>query len=133
MPSWRGKLTDQQIWQLAAYVRTLSGQEPKDAVSARADELSNTPPQTQTRREPVDAGGFGPAMMRGGGSGRAVSLLRAWRLLRIQTSLGGDGADGANFIRLFTDLPRRLRDHVRARRRRPCGCAIARRDAAASR
>jgi cytochrome c oxidase cbb3-type subunit 3 len=53
MPSWRGKLTDQQIWQLAAYVRTLSGQEPKDAVSARADEVSNTPPQTQTKREPV--------------------------------------------------------------------------------
>jgi len=53
MPSWRDKLTNQQIWQLAAYVRTLSGQEPKDAVSARGDELSNTPPQTQTRREPL--------------------------------------------------------------------------------
>jgi cytochrome c oxidase cbb3-type subunit III len=53
MPSWRGKLTDQQMWQLAAYVRSLSGQVPKDAVSARADELSNTPPQTQTKREPV--------------------------------------------------------------------------------
>jgi cytochrome c oxidase cbb3-type subunit 3 len=53
MPAWRGKLTDQQIWQLAAYVRTLSGQAPKDAVSARADELSNTPPQTQMKREPV--------------------------------------------------------------------------------
>ena len=53
MPSWRGKLTNQQIWQLAAYVRTLSGQAPKDAVAARADELSNTPPNTQTKREPV--------------------------------------------------------------------------------
>jgi cytochrome c oxidase cbb3-type subunit 3 len=53
MPAWRGKLTNQQIWQLAAYVRTLSGQAPKDAVSARADQLSNTPPQTQTSREPV--------------------------------------------------------------------------------
>jgi cytochrome c oxidase cbb3-type subunit III len=53
MPAWQGKLTDQQIWQLAAYVRTLSGQAPKDAVGARADELSNTPPQTQTKREPV--------------------------------------------------------------------------------
>jgi cytochrome c oxidase cbb3-type subunit 3 len=55
MPAWRGKLTNQQIWQLAAYVRTLSGQERKDAVSARADELSNTPPQTQTTREPVNS------------------------------------------------------------------------------
>jgi cytochrome c oxidase cbb3-type subunit 3 len=53
MPAWEGKLTDRQIWQLAAYVRTLSGQAPKDAVGSRADELSNTPPQTQTKREPV--------------------------------------------------------------------------------
>jgi cytochrome c oxidase cbb3-type subunit 3 len=53
MPAWRGKLTNQQIWQLSAYVRTLSGQAPKDAVGARADELSNTPPQTQTKRAPL--------------------------------------------------------------------------------
>jgi cytochrome c oxidase cbb3-type subunit 3 len=53
MPSWRGKLTREQIWQLAAFVRSLSGQEPKDAVSARADEMSNTPPQTQAKAEPM--------------------------------------------------------------------------------
>jgi cytochrome c oxidase cbb3-type subunit 3 len=53
MPAWGGKLTNRQIWQLAAYVRSLSGQAPKDAVGSRADELSNTPPQTQTKREPV--------------------------------------------------------------------------------
>ena len=53
MPAWRGRLTEQQVWQLAAYVRTLSGQERKDAVGARADEVSNTPPQTQTKREPL--------------------------------------------------------------------------------
>ncbi len=32
MPAWRGKLTDDQIWKLAAYVRSLSGQPSKDAV-----------------------------------------------------------------------------------------------------
>jgi cytochrome c oxidase cbb3-type subunit 3 len=53
MPAWKGRLTEQQIWQLAAYVRTLSGQQRKDAVGARADAMSNTPPQTQTRREPI--------------------------------------------------------------------------------
>lgn len=53
MPSWRGKLTTQQMWQIAAFVRTLSGQERKDAVAARADEMSNAPPQTQAKREPV--------------------------------------------------------------------------------
>jgi cytochrome c oxidase cbb3-type subunit 3 len=55
MPAWKGKLTETQIWQLAAYVRTLSGQERKDAVAARADTLSNTPPQTQTVAEPVES------------------------------------------------------------------------------
>jgi len=53
MPAWEGRLTEQQMWQLAAYVRSLSGQVRKDAVSARADEMSNAPPMTQTRREPV--------------------------------------------------------------------------------
>jgi len=53
MPAWRGKLTEQQMWQIAAYVRSLSGQVPKDAVSARADETSNTPPATQVKREPI--------------------------------------------------------------------------------
>jgi cytochrome c oxidase cbb3-type subunit 3 len=53
MPSWRGKLTNQETWQLAAYVRSLSGQVRKDAVGARADEMSNTPPQTQTSHQPV--------------------------------------------------------------------------------
>jgi cytochrome c oxidase cbb3-type subunit III len=53
MPAWRGKLTQDQIWQLAAYVRTLSGQARKDAVSARTDSMSNTPPQTQTVRKAI--------------------------------------------------------------------------------
>jgi len=53
MPAWRGKLTEDQIWKLAAYVRSLSGQPSKDAVSSRADEMSSTEPQTLSKREPV--------------------------------------------------------------------------------
>jgi len=53
MPSWRGKLTDDQIWKLAAYVRTLSGQPSKDAVSSRSESMSATTPQTLTPREPA--------------------------------------------------------------------------------
>jgi cytochrome c oxidase cbb3-type subunit 3 len=53
MPSWRGKLTNDQIWQLAAYVRSLSGQPSKDAVNSRSDEMSNSAPQTLTPREPA--------------------------------------------------------------------------------
>jgi len=52
MPAWRYKLNEEQIWQLAAYVRSLSGQVPKDAVGARAETMSNTPPQTQIKRQP---------------------------------------------------------------------------------
>jgi len=53
MPSWRSKLTEDQIWQLAAYVRSMSGQPSKDAVSSRAESMSNTAPQSLTPREPA--------------------------------------------------------------------------------
>jgi cytochrome c oxidase cbb3-type subunit 3 len=46
MPSWRGKLTDDQIWQLAAYVRSLSGLPSKDSVSSRADAMSGPSPNS---------------------------------------------------------------------------------------
>lgn len=59
MPSWRGKLTNEQIWQLAAYVRSLSGQVRKDSVAGRTDTMSSTPPQTQTVRQPVKPAGSG--------------------------------------------------------------------------
>jgi cytochrome c oxidase cbb3-type subunit III len=47
MPAWRGKLTDVQAWQLAAYVRALSGNVPKDAAPSRRDAMAATPPLTQ--------------------------------------------------------------------------------------
>jgi len=53
MPAWRGRLTDDQIWQLAAYVRSLSGQPSKDAVASRADAMSAGTPETLTPREPA--------------------------------------------------------------------------------
>lgn len=53
MPSFRHKLTEQQMWQVAAFVRSLSGQVAKDVVSARADEMSSTPPQTQQTAYPA--------------------------------------------------------------------------------
>jgi cytochrome c oxidase cbb3-type subunit 3 len=48
MPAWRDKLTDDQIWQLAAYVRSLSGLPSKDAVSSRAETMSAGTPQSLT-------------------------------------------------------------------------------------
>jgi cytochrome c oxidase cbb3-type subunit 3 len=51
MPSWKGKLTDDQIWKLAAYVRSLSGLPSKDAVGSRAEGMSGPTPQTLTAHQ----------------------------------------------------------------------------------
>jgi len=53
MPSFRGKLTEDQVWKIAAYVRSLSGQQSKDVVSSRSDEMSTSTPQTLQPRQPV--------------------------------------------------------------------------------
>jgi cytochrome c oxidase cbb3-type subunit III len=53
MPSFRGKVPDFQVWQLAAYVRSMSGQVPKDAAPARPDHLSGKQPENTKEREPM--------------------------------------------------------------------------------
>jgi len=52
MPSFHNRLTGQQMWQLAAYVRVLSGLAPKDAVPSRDEGMSSKAPYTQ--RKPND-------------------------------------------------------------------------------
>jgi cytochrome c oxidase cbb3-type subunit III len=42
MPSFRGKIPDNQVWQLVAYVRSLSGLVPADAIPARSDHMQIT-------------------------------------------------------------------------------------------
>ena len=61
MPSWRGKLTDQQAWQLAAYVRALSGNVRKDAVPSRREGMRATPPLTEIPEQ--DPAGTDPAAL----------------------------------------------------------------------
>jgi cytochrome c oxidase cbb3-type subunit 3 len=39
MPSFRGRIPDYQVWQLVAYVRSLSGNVPKAAASGRPDQM----------------------------------------------------------------------------------------------
>jgi cytochrome c oxidase cbb3-type subunit 3 len=53
MPDWRNKITEQQAWELAAYVRSLSMQPSEDALSARSDSMSNTEPQTLDERRRI--------------------------------------------------------------------------------
>ena len=48
MPSWKYRLTNEQIWQLVAYVRSLSGLTPKGARPTRSDEMNLRPAPAQT-------------------------------------------------------------------------------------
>jgi cytochrome c oxidase cbb3-type subunit 3 len=50
MPSFRGKIPDDQIWQIAAYVRSMSGNVPMDAAPARNDDMHSGP--AENRRPP---------------------------------------------------------------------------------
>lgn len=43
MPSFRGRIPDYQVWQLVAYVRSLSGMVPPDAVPGRPDHMAGPP------------------------------------------------------------------------------------------
>lgn len=51
MPSFRGKLPDYQVWQIAAYVRSLSGQVSKDAAPSRDDNMQYKKPENSTEKE----------------------------------------------------------------------------------
>ena len=53
MPSFGGKVPEFQIWQLAAYVRSMSGQVPKDAAPARADHLQGKPAENSKEKEAI--------------------------------------------------------------------------------
>jgi len=48
MPSWKYRLNNQQIWQLVAYVRSLSGLTPKGARTNREDHMMVKPANSQT-------------------------------------------------------------------------------------
>ena len=39
MPSFKGRIPDYQVWELVAYVRSMSGQLPSDVAPSRADEM----------------------------------------------------------------------------------------------
>lgn len=52
MPSFRGKIPEQQMWELAAYIRSMSGNVPKSAAGSRDEHMRSTPPQTRIPTEP---------------------------------------------------------------------------------
>jgi cytochrome c oxidase cbb3-type subunit III len=56
MPSFRGKIPDYQVWQLAAYVRSMSGQVPSDAAPGRSDDMNATKPEQSKGKEEPKSG-----------------------------------------------------------------------------
>jgi cytochrome c oxidase cbb3-type subunit 3 len=46
MPSFRNILTEQQMWQIASYVRAMGAQLPKDVPPSRGDTMAGPPPVT---------------------------------------------------------------------------------------
>ncbi|MBO9560268.1 MAG: cytochrome c [Caulobacter sp.] len=52
MPAFRDKIPDRQLWQIAAYVRSMSGRADKLAASSRTDDMRTTPPTNQARPGP---------------------------------------------------------------------------------
>jgi len=46
MPSFRGRIAEEQAWQIVAYVRTMSGIVPSDSAPNRSDTLLGAPPES---------------------------------------------------------------------------------------
>ena len=56
MPSFRGKVPDQQVWELVAYVRSLGGLTKRDPAPGRDDHMkSTTPPNSSPKQTPRDS------------------------------------------------------------------------------
>ncbi|HZP86270.1 MAG TPA: c-type cytochrome [Burkholderiales bacterium] len=56
MPSFRGRIPEFQVWQLVAYVRSMSGLVPMDAAPGRDDSLqAKQPEQLKDKEQPVQS------------------------------------------------------------------------------
>lgn len=56
MPSFAGKIPPQQLWQLAAYVRSLSGNVSKDVPPSRREGMRGPPPLTRLPAQGEEGG-----------------------------------------------------------------------------
>jgi cytochrome c oxidase cbb3-type subunit 3 len=63
MPSFHGKIPPEQVWQLAAYVRSLSGAAPSSAAGSRGEEMANIP--ASPLQKPPSPAGEGQAAVTG--------------------------------------------------------------------
>ena len=58
MPSFGGRIPDQQLWQIVAYVQSLSGNVGKDAAPGRNDDMNAAEPENrrEPQRRPIQTG-----------------------------------------------------------------------------
>jgi cytochrome c oxidase cbb3-type subunit 3 len=61
MPTFRGKIPDEQLGEIAAYVRSLSGQVPKAAAPNRDDHMSGKPAESSTEKRSPKVSTLPPA------------------------------------------------------------------------
>lgn len=61
MPSFRGKLSNSQVWQLVAYVRSLSGLGRHDVRGGRGDDMYYKSSEQNTTAKPRSNSGTPPA------------------------------------------------------------------------
>ena len=59
MPSFRQKIPDAQVWQITAYVRSMSGQLRKDVAPTRNDDMNARRSEQRTKRETPKQSGPG--------------------------------------------------------------------------
>ncbi|HZP05145.1 MAG TPA: c-type cytochrome [Terracidiphilus sp.] len=51
MPSFAGKIPDYQVWEIAAYVRSMSGLLPSDVAPSRSDHMQASLPESARQKE----------------------------------------------------------------------------------
>ena len=64
MPSYRHKIPDNQVWELVAYVRSMSGQLRKDVAPGRNDDMSSRRSEQRTERKTPAQSGVPPSAQR---------------------------------------------------------------------
>lgn len=50
MPAFRGRIQEEQVWQLVAYVRSMSGLMPSDAAPGRTDSIAAKEPESRAKK-----------------------------------------------------------------------------------
>ena len=64
MPSFGGHIPDNEVWELVAYVRSMSGLVPKDAAPSRNDDIQAKKSENRLLPQPPQSSGVPPASER---------------------------------------------------------------------